>query len=160
MIAVDYNVLLDKSFDEFASLIKQREDLDLKVAKLHQFIRATANMLPDEDRVVFIAKVDQLAGDAVGLTDAVRNTLKAAPSKWFAATTVRDQLLASGFNFHGYTSNPLASIHAVLKRLKSSEAETTTIEGVAVYRWIVRFPRLKGEHRHKVAGESKRGASC
>jgi hypothetical protein len=148
---VDYKVVLDKAFAEFASLTKQREDLDLKVAKLHQFIRATANMLPDEDRVDFMATVDQLAGDAIGLTDAVRNTLKAASPKWLTAVSVRDQLLASGFDFQRYTSNPLASIHAVLKRLKSSEVENTTIEGVAAYRWILRFPRLKEERRHKVA---------
>jgi hypothetical protein len=150
MIEVDYQAVLDKSYKEFECLTKQREDLELKIAKLHQFIRATANMLSDEDRVVFMATVDQLAGDAVGLTDAVRNTLKAAAPKSIAAVGVRDQLLASGFDFSRYTSNPLASIHAVLKRMKPSEVESTNIEGVAVYRWISRFPRLDaGEARSR-----------
>jgi hypothetical protein len=153
MADVNYKDVLDKSYDDFTRLIKQREELELEIAKLHQFIKATANMLSDEDRVVFMANVDQLAGDAVGLTEAVRNTLKAAAPKWLTAASVRDQLLATGFDFSGYTSNPLASIHAVLKRMKPSEAETNNIEGVAAYRWISRFPRLHaGEvRRRKVA---------
>jgi hypothetical protein len=135
MSNVDFKAVLDESFNEFRQLTTQREELDVKIAKLHQFIRATANMLPDEDRVVFMANVEQLAGDAVGLTDAIRNTLKATAPKWRTAVDVRDELLASGFDFSRYTSNPLASVHAVLKRMKSSDVESTTNEGDALYRW-------------------------
>lgn len=155
MVDVNYKTMLEQSFDDFTRLIKEREELELKIAKLHQFMKATANMLSDEDRVVFIATVDQLAGDAVGLTNTVRNALKAAAPNWLTAPDVRDQLLTSGFDFSGYTSNPLASIHAVLKRLKPSDVETTSIEGVAAYRWVSRFPRSHtgGARPRKIANK-------
>lgn len=153
MSDVDYNAVLAKSFDEIKDMVKQREELDLKLSKMYQFIRATANMLPDEGRAIVMAKIEQFTGETVGLTDAIRNTLKASPDKWLTAVDVREQLFTSGFDFSGYTSNPLASIHAVLKRMKPSEVESEDMEGVTAYRWISRFPRLsaKEERRRKVA---------
>src|ERR1700751_2336936 len=132
----DFWKLLIGCSDELIKLVEQREEIDLKIAKLHQFTRATANMLPDDnDRLGLMFELNQLVGDAEGLTDAIRTALKASDGKALTAVEVRDGLLACGFDFSGYTPNPLAGVHAVLKRMKPEEVEVVTVEGVAAYRW-------------------------
>lgn len=151
MPELDYKQVLEQAFEQLRELTEQRDQVDLEIAKLQHFVRATANMLPDEERVFFQATVEEWARDQLGLTDAIRNVLRTG-AKWLTATEVRDSLLSTGFDFRGYTSNPLASIHAVLKRLKPDEVETTTIEGVAAYRWKASAStRLRPRRRGRLA---------
>lgn len=108
--------------------------------KLEQLIAATANMLPDElkeNTLKRISAMQQLYRvREYGLTEAIRVALESKVGQWLTVSSVRDQLLALGFDFSNYTSNPLASISAVLRRMKDEEVETTTVDGgVAAYRW-------------------------
>jgi hypothetical protein len=62
--------------------------------------------------------------------------LKAAYGDWLTVTNVRDRLNKAGFDFSTYSSNPLASISAILRRMKPEEIESTVADGgVAAYRW-------------------------
>jgi hypothetical protein len=54
---------------------------------------------------------------------------------WMSPVQVREALLAAGFDFSNYTSNPLSSIHTTLKRLVPDELETETRPEGQVYRW-------------------------
>ena len=136
MAPIDYKAILEQAFAEYGSMILERQGLDLEIAKKKQFIRATMNMLPDEEREKFNTAFEVVSGESLGLTDAIRKVLQSNPKKPFTATEVRDQLQKSKFDFSAYRSNPLASIHAVLKRLKSEEVESTEIDGVSAWRWI------------------------
>lgn len=80
--------------------------------------------------------LDKLSGEDVGLSDAIRNVLKAAPKKLHTATEVKKAMTKAGFDFSRYTTNPLSSVHAALKRLKAEEAEVSQIEGVMAWRWV------------------------
>lgn len=135
MADVDYKAILKQAFDEYGRLLAERENLDLEIAKQFQFIRATTNMLADEERDEYERAIAKLALENVGLTEAIRRILQAAPSRWHTAVDVRDKLVSSGFDFASYKANPLASVHSVLKRLKPTEAENTTIDGVMAWRW-------------------------
>jgi hypothetical protein len=66
---------------------------------------------------------------------------------------LRNSLLKEGYDL-GDQTNPLASIHSILKRLnESGEAEQTEVDGKAFYRWKgavptndpVKFPRRESD---------------
>jgi hypothetical protein len=140
MKPIDYKSLLEQAFAEYAEMILSRQALDLDIAKKKQFIKATMNMLPDEDRAALDAAVEKIPGEPLGLTDAIRQVLQQQYKKPFTATDVRDKLKHANFDFSSYKTNPLASIHAVLKRLKPEEVEATDIDGVAAWRWVGEIP--------------------
>ncbi len=136
----DYSKLVEKEFYKLEKLQRQRDDLEVEIAKSKQFIAATANMLDDEERenvlraMAVVEKVEKIA--QAGLTDAIRSVLKKNFKTWLTVTQVRDQLKSAGFDFSTYKSSPLASISTTLKRFKSEDVEPTEIEGVAAYRWV------------------------
>jgi hypothetical protein len=78
----------------------------------------------------------QVAGPNVRktLTECCRDILR-QKQDWMTPVQVRDALLASGFDFSSYTSNPLSSIHITLKRLVPDELEAETGTDGQVYRW-------------------------
>lgn len=139
MTTTDYRAVLMNAFARFGEIVDQRAKLELERAKLHQFIAATVNMLPDDDEQEFTDAFDRLLEKTEerthSLTEAIRKALQGANQDWLTVAQVRDRLAASGFDFSGYTSNPLASISTTLKRFKSDEVESRMIGGVTVYRW-------------------------
>jgi hypothetical protein len=65
----------------------------------------------------------------------VRNVLRNVPSQALTAKKVRDLLRSAGFDLSSYT-NPLASIHTILKRLaERGEVEVSESGGEVHYRW-------------------------
>jgi hypothetical protein len=137
MNPTDYKTVLENEFQDYASLIQDRKQTELKLAQKEQFIRATINMLPEEDREAWEVLLEALSDDEeVGLSDAIRGVLRATPKKYHTATEVKNALTQGNFDFSRYTSNPLSSVHAALKRLKADEVETEKIEGVMAWRWI------------------------
>jgi hypothetical protein len=104
---------------EKASLSGQLEQCDQQIAALVQTMRAIAPLVGEEPPA---------AGEAEaphgGMTDCVRAILKKAAEP-LTASEIRESLEAIGFDMKSY-SNPLATIHTVLRRLtESSEVETT-----------------------------------
>ena len=153
MVTPNYNQLLEGIFARMTQIMRERSDLATETAKLTQLLHATANMLPDNQRNAILEKwmaffETQLSRET-SLIDSVRKVVQEAGREWLTVAKVRDRLIASGFDFSGYVSNPLASVSATLIRLKDKrEVEPTTIEGVAAYRWDVRAARLR---RRKLA---------
>jgi hypothetical protein len=139
MDTMDYFELVTNAFEKVEALQKQRETLDAEIMKLEQFISATANFLPDDQRDLMMKRMQvtqdlQRVRDS-GLTEAVRIVLAAAED-WLTVAQVRDRLMTLGFDFSLYSTNPLASISTTLRRMKPEEVETrTTNDGVMAYRW-------------------------
>lgn len=102
----EYRRALDAAVREYENLGRQRAEIDQRLAQLTQTIGTLM-------RLCNLTPTVQL-----GLTDAVRLVLKGAGHP-LAATEVRDQLQAMGFDVARY-ANDLASIHTVLKRLTES----------------------------------------
>ncbi len=71
------------------------------------------------------------------LTECCRDILR-AKQDWMSPVEVRDALLAAGFDFSNYTSNPLSSIHTTLKRMVPEEIEAETRPDGQAYRWKLR----------------------
>jgi hypothetical protein len=143
----NYFDLVNKEFFKLQRLQRQRDDLDVEIAKSKQFIAATANMLTDPQRDTVLKTMGLIEARKmvaeVGLTDAIRNVLKQNFKQWLTVTKVRDRLEGAGFDFSSYKSSPLASISTTLKRFKPEDVETAEIDGVAAYRWVGNIPRIE-----------------
>jgi len=136
---VDYKAILDDAFIRLGLAIQRRDAAEVEIAKQRQFIVATLNMLSDVEKRQFSQRLQTVTQQedarSAGLTEAIRKALQASGRKWMTVAQVRNYLMNSGFDFTGYTANPLASISTTLRRLVPDEAETTTVETVAAYRW-------------------------
>ena len=104
MTARDYAAALARARDEYHKLLAEREELDVRIARLQQGIAALSAICGEATE-----------HDAPGLTEACRMALKAADEP-LRATALRDRIAALGVDLSGY-SNALASIHVVLRRL-------------------------------------------
>lgn len=122
-------------------LVANREKLTLEIDRVSDLITANANFLPAGERAAQLQKLEQLVADPPGFTDSVRNVLRTNPGDAATATAVRDLLAKAGFNLSAY-SNPLASIHTILKRLaKRGEVTSSMNNGQIYYRWKADVPR-------------------
>src|ERR1700748_754633 len=68
-----------------------------------------------------------------GLTNLIHGAFLARRN-WLSPTDVRDYLKSIGANFDQYRSNPLASIHSILRRMTPRELETRITNGKRVYK--------------------------
>src|SRR5260370_39514875 len=145
----NYLDIVDHIMNRMSEIMRQRTDRDVESARLVQLLHATINMLPDNEKGPILQKWHEVfevqVNQEISLSDSIRKILHEAPREWMTVKSVRERLLSLGFDFSGYMSNPLASVSATLVRLKDKkEVETTTVEGVATYRWkIHRFSREK-----------------
>jgi hypothetical protein len=122
-------------------LVTNREKLNLEIERISDLFTANANFLPENERTVQLEVLQQLVADPPGFTDSVRKVLRENPAHAVTATAVRDMLAEAGFNLSAY-SNPLASIHTILKRLaERGELTTSTKNGQVSYRWKTDVPR-------------------
>ena len=110
----DYRRALKGAMEEYERLRGKRDELDTCLAQLEQTIGTLAALLKRESL------------PQAGFTDAIRTVLRASVEA-LTPRQVRDQLVASGFPLSEY-SNPLASIHTVLKRLVRAR-EAHSFEG-------------------------------
>jgi hypothetical protein len=105
-----YRLALDEATREYEQAMRQRAELDARIAHLAQTVGSLTRLCGLIPTVPW------------GLTEACRMVLKAAQHP-LTATEVRAQLAAMGFDLSRYV-NDLSSIHIVLKRLtQSGEAQ-------------------------------------
>jgi hypothetical protein len=102
----DYRRALDAAVREYERLIAQQTDLEARIAQLRHSIAALTKLSGYEPTV------------PIGLTDACRLVLRNADSP-LTALEIRDRLKTIGVDLAKY-SNPLASIHTVLRRMRES----------------------------------------
>ena len=164
MDTAHYAAMMADAFSKLEKLHRDREVIDGEIMKIEQLIAATANMLPDEvrdlamQRMTVFQELNRLRD--VGLTDAIRAILRQADGEWLTVTNVRDHLIKAGFDFSNYSTNPLASVSAVLRRMKPEEVESTTVDGgVAAYRWKDRTHNLAKKIALKQAMENSAKAA-
>jgi hypothetical protein len=111
-----YRTQIRTALRELVAKGEQRTEIDREMANLRQLIRANANMLPDGERKVFISEMDE--AEPAGFTDTIRRLFQSSKNG-LTPVELRDALVASGMDFSSQ-SNPMASIHSVLKRLEKS----------------------------------------
>lgn len=133
---IDYTKIFADIWERRAELAKEQARIETEVEKLSRMLNATFHMMPPEEKKEFSAAFKSLQIQDKGLTAAVKQILKTNRQEWLTAVQVRDKLKEVGFDFGGYTSNPLVSVHSVLKRLKPREVQAKIlVDGTKEYRW-------------------------
>lgn len=143
---MDWNEALRAARIEHRELIQKRdvldaaradidfemEKLDQRVVQLEHTIASLSELTGANKRPSRITPIDL---NNLKLADACRKVLMSS-NKYWTPINVRDALLAQSYDLALY-NNPLASIHAVLKRLlDSGEAlRSAGPDGKAMYRW-------------------------
>jgi hypothetical protein len=98
----DYKAILTQALEKFGAVLEERQELDLKVARKLQFIRATMNQLPGDEKGKFEDRLQMLASGSFGLSDSIRRLLRENSRKSHTATQVRDISSKSGFDCGDY----------------------------------------------------------
>ena len=146
----DYRSALERAKKELAELESSRDrlqgqitEIESRIAKQKKGIEGLAH-LADQETIseLPIEAVNPLAQNS-SFTDAVCYALKTVNSN-LTPVQVRDRLRYLGYNLRKYKSDPLASIHTILKRLEGFgkvKAERNEI-GRTAYRWITETDKL------------------
>jgi len=125
----NYPLMLEHTRKELEDLRRERDQLDVRIAKTEQVEAALRAIVEDAAEELPLASA----------TDVIRNILKSASAP-MSATEVRDKMIALGFDSGPY-SQFLASVHVILKRLwKNGEVFEFTNGDRKSYWWS-----LKGE---------------
>lgn len=129
-------------------LLDSLEDLDRHSVALRQTMNAIAPLIGEE--LVPVPK------DAVaGLTDSVRQILSRAKES-LSASEIRERLRERGFSVDAY-SNPLATVHTILRRLTDSGHVESAVDEQGTKRFEVAMgvmPLTKEVGVQKIAGKS------
>jgi hypothetical protein len=109
-----------------------KKKADQEMSKLRHLIIANANMLPDNERAVFIAQASE---SFAGFTDSIREVFRTTYPKGLTPIQLRHRLVSIGFDLDAQ-SNPMASIHSVIRRLLTAgEIEPNGDVDMGGYRW-------------------------
>lgn len=101
-----YRAALDAALREYETLLRQKADLDARLAQVGESVGTLTRLCGYTPTVAY------------GLTEACKTSLRCAAAP-MTPLEVRDRLKATGFDIDRY-SNPLAAIHTVLRRLTES----------------------------------------
>src|SRR5437879_6241358 len=126
MVDTDYVALLEKAKLERAQAGAERFELENRIARLDAIIMALRSIV--EQPVIDPAK---------GITEGIKAALKIVAPKGLFPTTLRAQLEKAGFDFSGQ-ANSMASIHAILKRLRRKgyvKSQPATPDGRVGWVW-------------------------
>lgn len=140
-MGLDYKQTVDASMARYTELRRQIEALSEEADKLFQFIKASAALLPEDQKAAFHQVLDKervrKSGIARTLTGTITCVLQSNKNQWFSAAQMRDLVVREGFDFSTYKSNPLASVSTTLRRLAENERtiETQVVENTTMYRW-------------------------
>jgi len=143
MIESDYEQLIRDSLQRFRDLYANREEIDVELVKLRQFMYATLNMVSDTEREQLEQEINEAvrkaSASATSLADSIRKVFQEQAYSGFTLGAIRNALMETGFDFSAYKSNPLSSISTTLRRMvETGELEThVDLEGTTIY--TVRF---------------------
>jgi hypothetical protein len=150
-MSIDYLQMLQQLVAERENWRERRDEADRQALRLDALIRATAKMLPLEQRAKGEILLDRLDKRPPGLGMGIRLCLSDPKHHWLTPVEIRNYLFEIRFGLENYTSNPLTSIHTTLKRMVPDEIEVKQLaSGSKAYRLKRGVPL--NEARVQVAG--------
>jgi hypothetical protein len=133
----------EKLQNEKAELEHALEDREKQIAVLERTVNFLAPLVGEAAPAV--------AAESTGMTGSIREILKKSPEP-LTASEIRDSLETLGFDMKSY-SNPLATIHTILRRLGESEEVETTHEMTSGKRTAYMIPIGSGLAVEKIWGK-------
>jgi hypothetical protein len=144
----DYQKIADDHLAKLVALRDEQIRIEKEIKHTREMIRAAVNMLPDEQRGPYIAEVAHQGLQQMGLTMCVRDILQNTDG-FITPVQIREKLENNEYDFSAYKSNPLSSIHSILKRFKPSQVQTNTFpDGTTGYRWKKKKMKLTQAQLH------------
>lgn len=134
-----YDAALKKAAEELETAMRERDRLNLEIARLTQLLASLSSAAGIEPFAVVPR------GKAPGFTELIMAAVTAAGGP-IAAREVRDQMLGYGHDLSGY-SNPLAHIHQTLNRL--AEQGRLRDMGDGTYKRTVLYEAISESLRNK-----------
>lgn len=133
---METNFKYRKDFDEakqcLDDLLKQREELEVSIAKQKRKVAALAQLCEDNEGIAVDPKLD-----LGGLTDACRTVLRASRKEWMTIGEIRTALEDIGFPIHKYRAIAASITTTVNRLVEAHEARDARISGDGrVYKWI------------------------
>jgi hypothetical protein len=135
----DSEKALQQAREELLGMFKEREDLEIRIAKQQRRVAALAVLVDESEETSKIMGLDDY-----GLTDAIRTAFKSASPHGLTIDEVRIRLIQFSFPVNEY-SNFRASLNSVLKRLVDAKEVRIAIHDIhegrneSVYQWIQKF---------------------
>lgn len=116
-------------------LAEKRDRIEAEIAQCETVVKALAQSIEDRtEREKSLAEVESLV-KSEGFTDAIRRIL-ASSHVPITPPEIRDRMVEDGFKLGAYKS-PLASIHAILTRLRNKGQVRRKLRGdQTAYEWI------------------------
>lgn len=130
---------LNQYLAQLKSATVERNKLTQRIRRLEDAARSILAMTEDEEEIKsYQGRLVDII-EPTGFTGAICKVLQAANGEAMTAVEVRDALPSVGFLLSGY-SNPLATVHTILKRLVENpflyNIEAGTKEERTAYRWV------------------------
>jgi hypothetical protein len=110
---------MDEMFGRLTNAIWTRTEAEKQIGEYFVALRALARVMEDKDAGdEYLARLDGLDGKP-GFLDSIRRTLRVS-KKALTATEIRDVIqIEKRMDLSAY-SNPMASIHTTIRRMKES----------------------------------------
>lgn len=126
----EYLKIFIAHMDKFRVLEQKRDQITHEMRRVHQMAKAALAMMPDAERLAMAERLKQWELPMEGLTQAIRNVLfkafkdaKRGDQVWMNPKQIQEALEQAGYDFSAYKSNPLISVHGILKRLEKKEVQ-------------------------------------
>ena len=136
---IDAERALEKERKELLAMLKEEEELAIRIAKKQRRVAALATLVDDSEQS------DSILGlDLYGLTNAIRTAIKSASPQGLTPGEIKTRLIQLSFPVDEY-SNFRASLNNVLKRLVAAGEIRIAIRDIhegrddSVYQWIQKF---------------------
>lgn len=128
----NYRTDLEQAQDELIELVRQREILEQKIAKLKRRAALLAQLCEQEEAAQGIIDLDLR-----GLIDVCRTAMRASVKEWMTISDIEEIIKQLGFPVHEYKA-PTASITTTVNRIvEDGEAKVIRETGVpAKYKWV------------------------
>jgi len=135
MNAADFKHTWSEIYDEKRVLMNRRTDLETELVEVRNKIAHLDQVLRHIAPLADLGYYEEEDFSALGITDAVRFTLKNANLR-LSAQDVRQLLTEKGYDLSSLTA-PMASIYKILSRLvdDSEEVEREKEDGRVYYKW-------------------------
>jgi hypothetical protein len=147
------NLAIDAYLKELTELAAKRSEIDRRAARIEKAVRAMIDLLDGEpDYESYLERFDDVVRPA-GLTSAISGLLQAAGDSGLTPMEVRDHAITM---LQGH-SNPLASVHTIIKRLmKNNLVEKTTKDGKQAYKWVTFGDRMVRDIQLRAAENARK----
>lgn len=130
---------MDEMMAKLVDAVRLQRESEKAVREYTDAIRALAVVCEDEEtKANLLATLEDVTGKP-GFMDAIRSVLRTHTKEPLTATEIRSWIvLGKRLDLSGY-SNPMASIHTTLRRMKEKDEveETTNAKGEKAYKLLL-----------------------